>query len=454
MNIRRTILAALLFCAMLLTGALAEGVELSPDVNAFGGSAGLNPDDLSGVLYIPEGVTEIADEAFRGCVDLTGVPVIPGTVRKIGAYAFEGCTGLSGVLVLPVGMDVHSTAFLNCPGLTVIRGVALVMDEGGYDDPSFNQVAQRAASSYCEAHGIDFKIYQNDDGSAAVLSAVQDGYNVVILTGFAYADAAAEYQAQYPDVRFICLDFDIEAPLDNVYCATYRDDVAGFMAGYAAVRLGYRYLGFLGGMAIPSVMRYGYGFVQGADRAATELGVADRVAVDFGYANQFNPSEELEQRMETWYARGVETVFACGGGIFGSVGAAAMVSKEAGVGKPGPGMVIGVDVDQAAYIDGIFGNGMTLTCAIKSMDVTIDYALDCILENRWAEIGGKARVMGVVSAMPEENHVQLAPSTRFGDGFTRSDYASLVAKIHSGDYVVSDSTAAMPAVTITVNEAD
>ena len=126
------------------------------------------------------------------------------------------------------------------------------------------------------------------------------------------------------------------------------------MAGYAAVKLGYTHLGFLGGMAVPAVVRYGYGFVQGADAAAAETGAA--VTVEYAYGNQFYGDADITAYMDNWYQTlGVEVVFACGGGIYSSAAEAAA--------KVG-GKVIGVDVDQAAIIDGGYGDGMTVTSAM------------------------------------------------------------------------------------------
>ena len=123
------------------------------------------------------------------------------------------------------------------------------------------------------------------------------------------------------------------------------------------MKLGYTHLGFLGGMAVPAVQRYGYGFVQGADAAAAETG-AD-VKVEYVYGNQFFGDADITAYMDTWYQTvGVEVVFACGGGIFASAAEAAA--------KVG-GKVIGVDVDQSAIIDGGYGEGMTVTSAMKGL---------------------------------------------------------------------------------------
>ena len=151
-------------------------------------------------------------------------------------------------------------------------------------------------------------------------SAIDEGYNVVVMPGYAFAGAIKETADIYPEVTFIALDVsagdlgdDYTLP-SNLYCAVYQEELCGYMAGYAAVKLGYTKLGFLGGMAVPAVVRYGFGYVQGVDAAAKELGIT--VDLKYAYGNQFVGDADITAAMDTWYQGGTEIVFACGGGIY------------------------------------------------------------------------------------------------------------------------------------------
>ena len=211
------------------------------------------------------------------------------------------------------------------------------------------------------------------------------------------------------------------------------------MAGYAAVKLGYTKLGFLGGMAVPAVIRFGYGFVQGADAAAAELGIT--IDMKYAYGNQFYGDADITAVMDTWYAAGTQVVFACGGGIYTS---SAEAAKKVG------GKIIGVDVDQAAIIDGAYGEGMTITSAMKGLaPTTIDTLTDVIINGNWANYAGKIETLGLVSADPEANYVQIPmDTTLFEDGkFTAEDYKAMVAAMFEGTLAVSADIAAEPAVT-------
>ena len=317
--------------------------------------------------------------------------------------------------------------------------VAMVTDYGDITDQSFNQTTYEACKEFSEANGLQFSYFKpasdsDEDRIAQIEAAIDEGYNVVVMPGFAFANAIKQTVNEYPEVTFIALDVgagdlgdDFVVP-ENLFCAVYQEELCGYMAGYAAVKLGYTKLGFLGGMAVPAVVRYGYGFVQGADAAAVELGLTD-VAINYAYGNQFFGDADITAAMDTWYGDGTEVVFACGGGIYTSAAEAAA--------KVG-GKVIGVDVDQSGIIDGAYGEGMTVTSAMKGLAPTVKTELAAVVNGEFK--GGEIVNLGLVSENPEENYVQLPmATTQFEDGkFTAEDYTALVASMLSGEVVVSN----------------
>lgn len=339
--------------------------------------------------------------------------------------------------------------------------VAMVTDYGDITDQSFNQTTYEACKAFCDENGVGFQYYKPTGDStaervASVDQAIAEGYNVVVMPGFAFAETIVQTAELYPDVKFIALDVaedDIkgynggaDAHYSNVFCAVYQEELSGYMAGYAAVKMGYEHLGFLGGMAVPAVIRYGYGFVQGADAAAAELEKTDAVTIEYAYGNQFYGDADITAAMDTWYqTNGVEVVFACGGGIYTSAAEAAQ--------KVEGGKVIGVDVDQAAIIDA-YGEGMTVTSAMKGLAATVNTVLTAtVKDGAWDSYAGKIERLGLVSENPEENYVQLPlESTQWSDSFTQDDYKALVAAMYNGEVTVSDDTTAMPEVAVTVND--
>jgi len=333
--------------------------------------------------------------------------------------------------------------------------IAMITDYGDITDQSFNQTTYEACKAFADENGIPFTYYKPNGDSTAervamVDAAVVDGYNVIVMPGFAFGETLVEVAPIYPDVKFVALDVaDGEGGFtatENVFSAVYQEQLYGYMAGYAAVKLGYKHLGYLGGMAVPAVQRFGYGFLQGVDAAAKELAIVDQIKVEYVYGNQFYGDADITGYMDTWYGeKGVEVVFACGGGIFTSAAEAAAKVEGA--------KVIGVDTDQAAVIDGLYGEGLTVTSALKGLAPTVKTVLSAIvLEDNWAAYAGKIESLGLVSADPEANYVQIPmESTQWSDTFTQEDYKALVAGMFEGTITVSDDIENFPVTEVAVD---
>ena len=356
--------------------------------------------------------------------------------------------------------------------------VAMITDYGDITDQSFNQTTYEACKAFAEKNKIEFKYYKpagdnTADRVAMIESAVEEGFNVIVMPGYAFGGAIVEAAPQHKDVKFIALDVAksdlLEAgvakagekydynpdnwelskyvDMSNVYCAIYQEELCGYMAGYAAVKLGYKNLGFLGGMAVPAVVRYGYGFVQGVDAAAAEMKLTD-VKVNYIYGGQFFGDADITAVMDTWYNGGTEVVFACGGGIYTSAVDAAK--------KVNGAKVIGVDVDQAgviakyaagegadqATIDGF--KALTVTSAMKGLyPATFDTLTDVIVKGNWDNYKGKIQNLGLVSGDdPTLNYVQIPmESTQWKDGaFTQDNYKAMVKEMFDGKITVSNDT--------------
>ena len=352
------------------------------------------------------------------------------------------------------------------PQTKVEYKVAMITDYGDITDQSFNQTTYEACKAFAEDNSIEFSYFKpagdnTADRVAMIEKAVDEGFNVIVMPGYAFGGAIVEAAPEFPDVKFIALDvaagdlletavakagetydytpenWDLNKYVDmsNVYCAVYQEELCGYMAGYAAVKLGYKNLGFLGGMSVPAVVRYGYGFVQGVDAAAADLGLTD-VKVNYIYGGQFFGDADITAVMDTWYQGGTEVVFACGGGIYTSaVDAAKKVNAK----------VIGVDVDQAGVIANYAGvDGMTVTSAMKGLyPATYDTLTDVIVNGNWDKYVGKIETLGLVSGTdPEANYVQIpmGDGTQWSDSFTQDDYKAMVKDMFDGKITVSNNT--------------
>ena len=341
--------------------------------------------------------------------------------------------------------------------------VAFVTDVGQLKDKSFNQGTYDGVKLYAANNNLSYKYYQpangseatDDDRFAAMKAAVDNGAKVVVCAGYLQEAALRMAAKQFTDVSFVFIDgypvgeeADVkDSPaLKNIAGVAFKEEQCGYLAGYAVVKEGYTKLGFTGGGGgnNPACCRYGYGFVQGADAAAVEMGIADQVVMEYAYGNQFYGDSDITAYMDNWYQTlGVEVVFASGGGIYTSAAEAAA--------KVG-GKLIGVDVDQSANID-TYGEGMCVTSAMKGLAETVKHMLGEVVAGNFANYGGQVETLGLVNGDdPTANYVQLPmESTQWGDGFTQDDYKALVKAMYDGDVTVSNDISAMPATTITVN---
>ncbi|QFJ53892.1 BMP family lipoprotein [Pseudobutyrivibrio xylanivorans] len=335
--------------------------------------------------------------------------------------------------------------------------IAMITDSGDITDMSFNQTTYEAAKAFAEKNNVKFQYYKPTEDSddariASFENAVTDGYNVIVVPGYLFANMIMSVAEDYPNVTIIALDCgpgdfgDYTLPA-NVCSFTYQEELAGYMAGYAAVKEGYKKLGFLGGMAVPAVIRYGFGFVQGANDAAVELGNTSDVQVNYVYGGQFYGDDAITAQMDTWYSNGTEVVFACGGGIYTSACEAATKVD---------GKVIGVDVDQSGTIESQYGvEGLCVTSAMKGLAATVDATLTDLFAGNWSNYSGKIENLGIVSGTdPSLNYVQLPTDTWTMTNFTVDDYKALVASLNDGTITVDNSTDAMPKTEISVKEFD
>ena len=201
----------------------------------------------------------------------------------------------------------------------------------------------------------------------------------------------------------------------------FAEEEAGYLAGYAAVKEGYTKLGFLGGQEIPSVKRYGYGFVQGAAAAAAEK--EKKVEIRYQYTGSNDASDAAKDTAASWYKDGTLVIFASGGSINSSViKAAEKVDKK-------KKKVIGSDVDQSELSDTV------LTSAEKNLDKAVgdlmkDYASDKF-------VGGMA-----FNYAAKNNGVALEIDNGRFDKFTQEDYDAVFAKLKSGEIELKKDTGA------------
>lgn len=287
--------------------------------------------------------------------------------------------------------------------------IALVTDQGTISDKSFNQSAWEAVEEYGDKNKVGTKYYKPSSFDTAgytqqIENAIENGAKIVVCPGYKFNQTIANIQNEYPDVSFILIDgTPAEAeetpaePAKNVYCAKYEEAQPGYLAGYAAVKEGYTKLGFMGGISLPAVINYGYGYLQGANDAAKELGI--QVEVKYTYTGSFNESPDIQSKAAGWYNTGTEIIFSCGGQICNSIFAAAEQTNK---------MTIGVDSDQKD------ASQTVLTSAMKGVKKTVADEIAAVYAGTFE--GG----LHILNA--EGDYVGLSDDFSRFKKFTQTDY--------------------------------
>lgn len=340
-------------------------------------------------------------------------------------------------------------------------GEIALLTDGSVEDGGYNEAIYNGVRMYALGAGVSFSYYNVDPEkqesySRQMETAVQDGAKIIVCAGYRFGEAVGDLEKAYPQTSFLLVDAvphnaaDEEVPMaENVHCVLFHEEQAGYLAGYMAVWEGYRNLGFIGGTFVdhsltdseqgyrkeePSVLRYGYGYLQGVDAAAKDLSLND-VTVNYWYADTFSADISVREKAASWYEDGTQVIFACGGGLYESVLEAA---------ESQDGLMIGVDVDQCRLSDRV------LTSAVKNLGSAVTDALDAFYASGgWSDAeAGQIRYYGVedgcaaIPVVDTEWRFQEIPVTHFFE---------IYKQMKRGDRTVSDAIDAAPQVAVAVN---
>lgn len=396
---------------------------------------------ISALQYVDESLLEEAMEA-------------PASARKENRFRFSSLIaaclcllcGLSAVwLFTRISSDVpeeeeYTVASIEteCPteaggeqatelGATAEYRVALMV-EAAMTDTSIR--LNQGCAQWCESNGVELRSYYLPyvdvrTGTDFIEQAIIEGNNILVLPHNGYVPATIETAEMYPDVTYILLDTNeldfpegTEIPF-NVCCVSYREELAGFMAGVAAVKMGYTKLGFAGRAEDSRDRYYGSGFVQGADYAAGLLGIA--VEMKYCYSKDYPTYDVVLERMTTWYAEGTEVIFACGYDLYD----AAMERAIKATGK-----VLGEE-----DIVGSARHGRVLTYITKNSDKLVETVLSDLYAGGGENYYGQFHRWGLDRGI---DYLGLTDAIEFGEGFTREDYEALLTDLRNGTVTVSD----------------
>ncbi|MBP5342383.1 BMP family ABC transporter substrate-binding protein [bacterium] len=320
-----------------------------------------------------------------------------------------------------------------CGQRTSTFEIAFVTDIGQLMDKSFNQGTWEGVEGFAKENKKTYKYYQpangadatDEDRYDAMKAAITNGAKVLVCAGFMQQNALTRIAEENKDVSFIFIDgyplVDSKGnTLTNVAGIAFMEEQSGFLAGYACVKEGYTKLGFSGGGGgtNPACQRFGYGFIQGANKAAEEDNKEITMKYSWLYGDSFTASAELQTMLEGWYSTGTQVVFSCGGSMCNSAFASARANN---------GKVVGVDVDQSNESETV------ITSATKGLQSGTKWALGKFYDNKFSEIGGTGTSLGA-----SDDAVGLPEATWKLEHFTVQQYKDLFAKIKNGTLTVDN----------------
>ena len=317
--------------------------------------------------------------------------------------------------------------------------VGMVTDAGTIDDRSFNQGAWEGITGtvknnkYLKPSGTTEADYLTE-----ITNLYDGGFKFIVTPGFKFETAIFKAQDNYTDAKFVILD---GSPNDgngnynvgsNTVAISFAEHESGFLAGVAAAaELKEANFGFIGGMEIPSVQKFNWGFQQGVAYANQNLGTNITLTEEnIVYQGSFDDKAGGQQIAAQMYDRGVNVIFTAAGGT--GIGAITEAKTRAQNGEENI-WVIGVDTDQ--YNDGVYdtenNKSIILTSAMKYIDqATHDMIVD---ETKGEFKGGQSLVFAVANdgvGIPSENPNLSAETT--------TQVQDVYAKIKSGEITVAD----------------
>ncbi|MBN2853225.1 MAG: BMP family ABC transporter substrate-binding protein [Clostridia bacterium] len=346
-----------------------------------------------------------------------------------------GCSG---------GTTSKSSIEKMTPGSNLSFKVGMVTDAGTIDDKSFNQGTWEGVVQAGLDFGLETK-YLKPSGTtqAEYLTEIGNlydaGYKFIVCPGFKFETTIFEAQTKYPDAKFVLIDGyphtgDYNPVVgSNVVSIFFAENESGFYAGLAAaLQLKTGEVGFIGGMEIPAVQKFNWGFQQGIKYANDTYDTTITMnAENFVYQGSFDNVAAGQQLAAGMFDKGVDAIFCAAGGV--GVGAINEAKQRANNGEKV--WIIGVDVDQ--YSEGIYDGtkSIILTSAMKKIDQA---SYDMILDETFNRFqGGQILTFdstnGGVGIPVENPNLDKSVVTKVQDAFDKVVAGTIVVAAEQGN---------------------
>ena len=262
----------------------------------------------------------------------------------------------------------------------------LLTDATGIDDKSFNAAAWRGILEYYgdtwakqSKRGIAYDVVtaQTQDMYIPNLrQATDEGYDLIVATGFTWADSLAEVAKDNPKQKYLIVDVDWLSN-QNVLQAAYAEHEGSFLVGAAtalkakADGIQNPRFGFIGGVPGAVITKFEVGFVQGILYVTPNAQIVDY------YVNSWGEPALAKTQAKNWYDSGVYAIYSAAGGSGNGTIAQAKEYRAAGKNV----WAIGVDSDQ--HEEGLYNDrdSAVLTSMLKRVETSLKYGLNAVQNN-------------------------------------------------------------------------
>lgn len=267
--------------------------------------------------------------------------------------------------------------------------IRLITDATGVDDKSFNAAAWRGILAYYgdtwdnqKNRGVLYDVVTNqtqDRYIPTIKQASDEGYDLICVTGFTFADALGEVAPLYPDQKYMIVDVDwVSQPnvMQFVFAEHEGSYLVGVIAALKAKADGIKNprFGFIGGIPGATITKFEVGYIQGILSI-----LPDAQIVDY-YANDWGKPELAKAQAKNWYDSGVYAIYSAAGGTGNGTIAQAKEYRSQGRNV----WAIGVDSDQ--YEEGLYSDGESavLTSMLKMVESSTKVALQAVQDGTFA----------------------------------------------------------------------
>ncbi|MBV8046951.1 MAG: BMP family ABC transporter substrate-binding protein [Paludibacterium sp.] len=246
---------------------------------------------------------------------------------------------------------------------------AVVYDQAGKFDKSFNEAAYKGAEQFKKETGVayrDAQISSDAQKEQVLRDMARKNMDPIVAVGFSYTQAVETVAKEFPKTRFVIIDSVAKGP--NVKSILFKEQEGSFLVGMAAaMKSKTNTVGFIGGMDVPLIRAFACGYVQGVKYVNKDDKVIQNMTGTTPSA--FNDPARGTELAKSQFDRGVDVVFAAAGGT----GLGVLQSAKA-AGK----YSIGVDSNQN-YLH----PGSVLTSMVKRVDIAVHNTFMDAKNNTW-----------------------------------------------------------------------